>query len=207
MENAAIDLCRHTLAFGRDRSSTGVLILAGPGGNGGDGLALARHLHNAEAGVHIALLGQPSPETDASVNLGICRRMGLGITALDPESDSASPLDSISPQIWEALGGAPVIIDALLGVGLDREVQGITRNLIEHVNSMRRPVVAVDLPSGMDPDTGRALGACIRADLTCTFGGIKRGFGAPEARESTGRVVLCPIGAPRELLDQLADRR
>ncbi len=208
MENAAIGLCERTLAFMRERGSTGALIVAGPGNNGGDGLALARHLHNAGVGVRIALFGRARPESDAGVNLEICRRMGLEMAALDiGEGMGAEGANKqLRAESGLGLGASLAVVDALLGTGLDREVRGAMRSVIEAINTLGLPVIAADTPSGLDSDTGRPLGACVRADLTCTFAGLKRGFAMGNAREFTGEVAVCPIGAPRELLERLADR-
>lgn len=198
MENAAIGLTRGVLDVLERRDLGGVLILCGPGNNGGDGLCAARHLHNAGAPVRVALTAPPRPGSDAEVNHEIARRMGLSLTPLPVEPGPT--LESLSQELT-----SPVIVDALLGTGLDREVGGQARACIEWINASGRPVVSADLPSGMDAETGRALGVCVRATLTCTFAARKRGFAAPGASDLTGRVEVCPIGAPRELLDELSD--
>ncbi len=201
MENAAIGMCGHTLAFMREKGSTGALIVAGPGANGGDGLALARHLHNAGVPVRILMLREPRPGTDAGTQHVICARMGLPISTLE---DPAGASRALGARLSE-LAPSPVLIDALLGTGLDRDVSGPALDLIEAMNASPSPVIAADLPSGMDADTGSPRGACVRAELTCTFAGLKRGLAAPGAGAMTGRVELCPIGAPPELVQQLRD--
>lgn len=198
MENAASAMAAHTLALARVRALTGALILAGPGNNGGDGYALARHLSNAAFPVRLAVAAPSRDGSDAAINRTICARTGLDI--LD-----ANELLGPGALAGAAPGARPLLVDALLGTGLDRDVAGPVRRLIESVNASALPVVAADLPSGMDADTGRPLGVCVRADLTCTFAGLKRGFSAPGAESLTGAVRLCPIGAPRALLDRLAD--
>lgn len=198
MENAASGMARHTLALARERDLSGALILCGPGNNGGDGFALARHLTNAALPTRLALLTPPRDGSDAAINHAICARMGMA------SLDAHELLDPGALE-REAPGGRPLLVDALLGTGLTREVAGPLRALIEGINASGLPVVSADLPSGMDADTGAPLGVAVRADLTCTFAGLKRGFSAPGASELTGRVRLCPIGAPVALLDRLAD--
>ena len=198
MENAAIGMARHVLTQIHEQDLGGALILCGPGNNGGDGLALARHLSNTGIPVRIALTAQPRADSDASINLDICRRMDLPITMLT--DDPASDLDRERARLR-----SPLLIDALLGTGLDREVSGPMRSCIEWINASGRPVVGADLPSGMEADTGLQLGVAVRAGLTCTFAGLKRGFSSPGAGALTGRVEVCPIGAPRALLDELCD--
>ncbi|MFI4896271.1 MAG: NAD(P)H-hydrate epimerase, partial [Phycisphaerales bacterium JB059] len=198
MENAAIGMARHTLALARRRDRSGALILCGPGNNGGDGFALARHLTNAAFPTRLARLSPPREGSDAAINHAICAHMGV---------DSLDARELLDPDALKraAPGDRPLLVDALLGTGLSREVTGPLRSLIEGVNAAGLPVVSADLPSGMDADTGAPLGTAVRADLTCAFAALKRGFAAPGASELTGEVRLCPIGAPLALLDQLAD--
>ena len=190
MENAAIGMCDHTLAFMREHRSMGVLILTGAGNNGGDGLALARHLHTAGVPVQILMLREPRPGTDAGTQHDICTKMGLPISALQDPADAAP---AIRDRLSE-LAPSPVLVDALLGTGLDRDVTGAGD-----------PLIAADLPSGMDADSGKPRGACVRAGLTCTFAGLKRGFASPEARALTGRIQLCPIGATPQLVQRVRE--
>lgn len=198
MENAAIGMARHVLDLIREQKLGGALIFCGPGNNGGDGLALARHLHNAGIPVQIVIISEPRQGSDAAINLEICRRMNLPMTLISETSGGV--LAAVVSEL-----GTPVLIDALLGTGLDREVTGPILSCIEWINASGLPVVSADLPSGTEADSGRALGEAVHADVTCTFAGLKRGFGAPGARAITGRVEVCPIGAPRELLDELCD--
>lgn len=105
-------------------------------------------------------------------------------------------------EAWRPPAGA-VVIDALFGTGLNREVTGAAREAIEAINRLDRtehPVVAVDVPSGLDADTGRPLGAAVRATVTVTMGLPKAGFLAPGAAEFVGEVVVADIGHPPALL-------
>jgi NAD(P)H-hydrate epimerase len=164
------------------------LIICGSGNNGGDGYALARHLHNHGVRVILAPLGEPDPKSDAGINRAICKAMNLGGADLDH-------LDDLS-------GNASIdlIVDAIFGTGLDRPVSGQAARAIEWINRTRRPVLAADLPSGMDCDSGRALGAAVCATRTVTFVGLKRGFLEIEAQKLLGEVFITDIGAPIELL-------
>lgn len=202
MENAARGLCEHALRMlvgAGGRGKTGpekrgigeplALIVCGSGNNGGDGYALARHLHNAQVGVVLAAIGEPKPGSDAAANRDICRKMALR---------------EIGPDALTGFAGADLIVDALFGTGLDRPIEGPAAAIINWINSTGKPVLAVDVPSGLDCDTGRPLGVCVRAAATVTFVALKPGFLAPESKEWTGRIDVVDIGVPRELVERLS---
>ncbi len=199
MENAGANAAR--VAWDRFHPSC-VLILAGTGNNGGDGFVVARHLHNRGCRVRILVAGDPERMTrDARTNLTICERMRLSIGVIDEGQDLASALPA----------DCDLLVDALFGTGLDRAVRGWRGELIAQVNERRASgafrTLSLDLPSGLDADSGQPLGACIRADCTCTFVGPKAGFFCAEASRWLGEVVVCDIGAPRELCEELGIRR
>lgn len=165
-----------------------VLILCGGGNNGGDGLAIARHLHNARVEVLIGLATRPSSYAgDALINWNITRAMNLRTMTATPELIRLRP--------WA------LIVDAVFGTGLAQAPRDPFPALADAVNQSDRPVLAIDVPSGLDCDTGEPLGACIRAKRTITFVAEKAGFAAPVAREYTGTVVVGDIGCPRELYE------
>lgn len=174
------------------------LILCGTGNNGGDGLVAARHLHNRGVEVRTLLIGHADRvRGDAAANLEIARRMGLPLTEAPKNAGEA---------VRTLATGVTVVIDAMLGTGLDRAVGEPFAGAIEAANTLREAgarLVSADLPSGLEADTGRPLGACIRADLTVTFVGPKAGFTSPEAAGWVGRVQVAGIGAPRALEEAL----
>jgi len=192
MENAARGLADEAARMLGHASSPRrrVLIVCGPGNNGGDGYAAARHLHNKGAAVTLAPVGQPRPASDAAINANICRQMRL------PEAR----LEDAQPGEWE------LIIDALLGTGLERPVEGEAAAAIAWMNLAGRPILAADMPSGLDCDTGRPLGHAVRAARTVTFVALKPGFLTADAQPFTGAVIVADIGAPRELVERLARR-
>jgi hydroxyethylthiazole kinase-like uncharacterized protein yjeF len=196
-----------------------VLILAGPGNNGGDGLVAARHLLALGVPVRVLLTAPPSPRSDAGVNLRILRRAKVAIDRLDRPKAFAAAQRQLS-----RLTTGDVLIDALLGTGLSRPVDpdSPVGQLILRANARRakpaRPfALAVDIPSALDADTGQPLlaaksgapsaaPAAFIADQTVTFVGLKRGLLAPAARRWVGRVCVAPLGVPGELVRLLADR-
>lgn len=174
-----------------------VAILCGGGNNGGDGYAMARHLHNA--GVAVALFAAKPPDqlpSDAAVNARIAQKMGL---SLHP-AVSDEEVERYAGQ-WRA---AHVLVDALLGTGFSGVVRPPLDGLIEKVNQLAGPrVVAVDVPSGLDCDTGTAAAMAIKAHVTVTFVATKTGFRRPEAGRWLGRVVVADIGVPPELVQAI----
>ena len=196
MENAG----RGAAAWLRDRpgvpASARCLILCGPGNNGGDGGVVARHLDAWGYPVRVVWFARPDRlRGDAATQWNILARSGLDQAAWDDEA-------SLTPDRLDALlAGADWIIDALLGTGLTRPVEGTLRGAIEAINRAGKPVLALDLPSGLDADRGVPLGAAVRARATATFVAPKLGFARPEAGPYTGEVVVVEIGVPRALLE------
>jgi NAD(P)H-hydrate epimerase len=174
-----------------------VLICCGPGNNGGDGCVIARHLHNTAWQVRLMLAGDPSRLThDTSVNYSIVEAMGLR-PMVAPEGDAQR-------SIAESISQDEVVVDALLGTGFRGEVRSPTDELIHGMNaSDNRAVVAIDVPSGLDCDSGRPSNATIRADLTITFVASKVGFEVETAGSYVGRTIVADIGAPRELIEHI----
>ncbi len=222
MENAAIGLAGGASEFlgdpagpgeagaggssGGAAGGEGVLVVAGRGNNGGDGFAAARHLHNEGRRVAIVLAAPPATYTgDAAVNLRIVTAMGLPIHVAGPDS-VRDAIDAAAADI----DGVGVVIDALLGTGVAGKIIGLYADLIAAINDLGRDgaaVVAADLPSGLDADSGDPLGEgedpAVRADLTVTFAGLKEGFLTLGAQEFLGDVVVSPIGAPTALTTRL----
>ena len=169
-----------------------VLIVAGRGNNGGDGYVAARHLANRGLETQVLVL---APEEqiagDARINLDIILRMGMFVRFLT------------TPVRWdvyrEHLEGASVVVDALLGTGLQGEVREPARTAIELLNQAAKRVVAVDIPSGLDCDTGQPLGLAVRAEVTVTFARAKVGLLKAEAAPYVGRLVVADIGIPPSL--------
>lgn len=201
MENASRGVAGHAmrmLNWPNQTEENKVVVLAGGGNNGGDGFAAARHLKNAGLEVNIVLTTPEGKITsDARVMLNVCRAMK--ITILDASDSIADTL--------AALPSHDLVIDALLGTGISEPVRDGMVDAIEWVNTKQdAPVLSVDIPSGLDCDTGEPLGNAVRADATVTFVGVKKGFLAAEARRFTGDVKIVPIGVPRELVEQLGER-
>ncbi len=167
-----------------------VLVLCGGGNNGGDGLAAARHLHNRGVNVTVGLLVDPDRyRGDALTNWNVVRAMGLTAVPFDTGLLAARPA---------------LVVDAIFGTGLDRPARDPFPAVAMAVDSAGIPVLAVDVPSGFDCQTGEPLGACIAASRTVTFVAEKVGFASEAASQYLGRVTVADIGCPRELVDEVA---
>lgn len=142
-----------------------ILIFCGLGNNGGDGLVLARKLHSLSADVRVYLLGDPNRFTGAArLNLDIVRHLPLNMnqfTACDTLADELAHCDTV--------------VDAIFGTGLNREISGLQEQVIEAINQSKKPVLSLDIPSGVNGDTGQILGAAVQATATVTFGLPKTG--------------------------------
>lgn len=172
-----------------------VLILCGPGNNGGDGGVLARHLDIESIPVQVLWFADPDRlSPDASAQYTILSRSGLNQEAWPGAIDR--------PRLDTLLKNAAWVVDALLGTGLTRPVEGPLRDVIEAVNASGRPVLALDVPSGLDADTGTPQGVAIRALATISFVSSKVGFHQPGAQDYTGQVEAAGIGVPRSLLSE-----
>lgn len=191
MENAGRGAAEVLNAFGIEGL---VVCCCGKGNNGGDGFVIARHLDNWGIAVRVLLFASPTDLTgDAAINFGIIEKSGLAIDRHDrPSLDEASIAASLARADW--------VVDALFGTGLAGPVRPPFDRLIALINASAKKILAVDIPSGLDCDTGRPLGATVRAHHTVTFVAAKKGFAAPESREWTGPVHVVDIGAPRMLI-------
>jgi len=193
MENAAIASADQAQAMMRGDCVGHVLILCGGGNNGGDGLAIARHLHVRGADVTIGLTTDPAKyRGEAKVNWDIVSAMGLHTEEADPRKIAGFR--------------SVLIIDAIFGTGLTKEPRPPFDQIVQAVERLRCPVLAIDIPSGLDCDTGEPLGACMRAERTITFVADKVGFSHPAAQRYTGQVVVAQIGVPRELIDEVVQQ-
>ncbi len=175
-----------------------ILVLVGPGNNGGDGLVAARHLHNWGARVHIYLCTERSSNDP---NYVIVKELGIPCIIASKDQDLVN-LNSILPS-------TNVVIDAIFGTGKLRPLEGIFKQTLTRLRQAKQAmpslkVIALDLPSGLDADTGSADPSCVAADLTITLGYPKLGLFSFPGRDLVGQLVVGDIGIPQNLGDGIA---
>jgi NAD(P)H-hydrate epimerase len=195
MENAGRNLAEaaHRL-LGGHLLERRVIVLCGTGNNGGGGMVAARHLHNRGAAVQVVgagrayqMAGAPAPRLKEVPARQWRILQGMGLTV-------ARDVD---------LAQADLIIDALIGYGLSGDPRGAMAEWIEQANAAKRPILALDTPSGLDTTTGMAGNPCVRAADTLTLALPKTGLLAPQARPFVGQLYLADIGVPPELYHRL----
>jgi ADP-dependent NAD(P)H-hydrate dehydratase / NAD(P)H-hydrate epimerase len=203
MENAAAAVLLEMEKFFGGLAGRRIGIICGKGNNGGDGLALARRLRIRGAAVRVALLSSFAEVSgEARVNLSILRKTGVEL-AQRAGKDALAGLVS-----W-----SDILVDAMLGIGLSSPPQGAYARAVAMVNESDKPVVAVDIPTGVDADTGEVRGAAVRADLTVTMGLLKRGLVFHPGARLAGKVKVADLGMPAEAIEKekiamrLLDRR
>jgi len=194
MENAGREACEVMWRHFPDLARQRVLILAGGGNNGGDGFVIARHLWQRRVQVKVCCLRKLSDyRGDARINLEVLQKLGV---PLEVTGDTES-----MPQLREQLTASDLVVDAILGTGLNAPVRGFYREVIELVNGIERPVFAVDVPSGLDATTGLPLGVCVQARVTATFGLAKIGQLVTPGCSFVGELEVVDIGLPRSITD------
>jgi hydroxyethylthiazole kinase-like uncharacterized protein yjeF len=195
MENAgrgATDVLVRELLDG-DAANARVIVVCGTGNNGGDGLVIARHLLLRGADPTAWICGDEARlSPDARANLDAWRGVGGEVRGLT----AGAPLEPLK----DALGEADVIVDALFGTGLDRPIEGSLADVVCAMNAAAAPRLAVDLPSGLDADTGRTLGVAVDASASATFAHHKLGLLTPGGAALSGRVHVVDIGVPGSLV-------
>src|SRR5471030_140259 len=182
MENAGRAIAD---AAGRAWQGRRVVIVAGPGNNGGDGFVAARHLAERGYAVRVSFVGDKA------------KLKGDAVLAADRWS---GPVEQASPV---SLADCDIVIDALFGAGLDREVDGLPRAMIRAMNATAAPVIAVDLPSGMNGTTGAVMGVAVNATQTVTFFSRKTGHMLLPGRLHCGAIQVADIGIPDQVLEAI----
>lgn len=200
MENAALGLVEAVTELD-DSEADGietVAIFCGPGNNGGDGLALARHLdaRGYELAVFLVTAGKEL-RGDAAVQQAICEQQGIELFPVAPDDD-LEPVLAVARE-------ADLVVDALFGTGLSRPLVGTFAELVEALNDLPVRRLAVDLPSGLNGTRTEVFGPCIDADLTVTFAALKPATVLPPAADHVGEVVVTELGIPPHLVAEVEE--
>jgi len=192
MENAGRACAEVVLAAIEAGDRRPVRVFCGPGNNGGDGFVIARTCRNRGVDVELYFAPELSKletlSSDVRTNAYLWTEMGGVVN----EVASGEAVEALSTPLAES----SVLVDALFGTGLTRPLEGLFGELVEALNAARRPIVAVDVPSGLDADDGRVLGTAIRATETVTFVAPKLGCHAGRGPELCGRMTVAEIGVP-----------
>ncbi|MDP6178885.1 MAG: NAD(P)H-hydrate epimerase, partial [Desulfatiglandales bacterium] len=195
MENAARGATKIFLDHFAPADHSHVLILCGSGNNGGDGFVMARYLHEAGLKVTVMVLSESNKISgDALINFEVIKHMHLKILEVPRQEEWV--------QRRQVMKGSDFLIDGILGTGLNSPVRAFYGQVIEGVNSSGKPVMSIDIPAGLNADTGQIMGVAIKADLTVTFGFPKVGQLVFPGAEIVGRLTRVDIGIP----DNVANR-
>ncbi|UCD31335.1 MAG: NAD(P)H-hydrate dehydratase [Desulfobacterales bacterium] len=192
MENAGRGATRFFLEQFEDLAGKNVGVVAGRGNNGGDGFVIARYLFQKGIRVTVFLLSQSAKvRGDAAANLELLLPLDVPVIELpDQDAFAAHKISLRHQDIW---------IDAIFGTGLKSDVKGFFKTIIDFINHSNKPVFAVDIPSGLNSDTGQPCGTCIRADATATFAFAKTGHILFPGASYTGNLEIVDIGIPAHI--------
>jgi NAD(P)H-hydrate epimerase len=169
-----------------------VLVFIGKGNNGGDGLVVARHLANRGFLVQVAFLEDPTRfKADSLLNFSIVSKMNIPRSLMAAFSEG---------EILELCQETDLVVDAIFGIGIHGPMRGIFEKAIRAINGSQRPVVSIDIPSGLDADNGQVHGVAVKATRTVTLALPKRGLFEGEGPRYAGEIEVADIGIPRELL-------
>jgi NAD(P)H-hydrate epimerase len=194
MENAGLQVLKALRTRFPRPADERIVIVAGKGNNGGDGLVVARHLHNAGAKPEVLLLAsREEVKGDAALNLAVALRLGVPVTEVrTPEHWKRCRMDIVH---------ATVIIDAIFGTGLLKPLEGLHARVVEDINKAGGFKLAVDIPSGLSSDSFEVIGPCVRADMTVCLAAPKVAHVFPPAEECIGDLFVAAIGIPPVLFD------
>ncbi len=200
MESAGKAVAEATLAFareelGREPGGFKAAVCAGRGNNGGDGLVAARYLQAAGAQAVVFILAPKEAGYGELVvrNIQKAKEAGVPVSLV-----TAGELESLAAEF----GKADLLLDALLGVSAVGKPTGPVRRVIQLMNKSGKPIIAVDIPSGLSPDTGHHSGVYITAKRTLTLGFAKTGLMALHAQANTGKITVLDIGYPKALIEE-----
>ncbi|MCM8822987.1 MAG: NAD(P)H-hydrate epimerase [Candidatus Omnitrophica bacterium] len=188
MENAGREIALEARRITKNKKERKIIVIAGPGNNGGDGMVAARHLHCSGYLVAVFFTFDVEKAKEPSfTNYKILVKMNLMCEKAE------------SRRFNLAIKDAELIIDAIFGIGLTRNIEGIERDLILSLNNSGKYIISADIPSGIDADTGEIYGTAVRANSTISFGFGKKGLKTEKGKYYAGKIKIVDIGFPPEL--------
>lgn len=194
MENAGVAVAEQACKLLSQRGPYRVGIVCGSGNNGGDGFVVARHLANLSRDLKVFLIAKARDlQGDSKLHYDKLQTL---------RSVIAEEISSVETLIRFASAGPMLWVDAIFGTGLNRPVEGLAQYCIEAMNESRHPILSIDIPSGLDADTGEILGSAIHATKTVTFVREKIGFNKNNGQLCTGEVIVVPIGIPESAIQK-----
>ena len=195
MENAGIGLVKNV----RDNKKN-ILIVCGKGNNGGDGLVLARQLLSRGNEPEVFIFGKEEQlKGSVKVNYDILKKMNCIISFLKKDNN----IENFNV----AMDKSDLVVDAVFGIGLSREIEGMYKDVINIINDSEKEILAVDTPSGFNCSTGEIFKTCIKAKKTVTFIGEKFGFENKEASKYTGEIVVEQISIPIKIVEKILENK
>jgi len=196
MENAAIRLSEHCLKAIDGIKNPKVVIICGPGNNGGDGMALARLLFNKGVEIKVILAGDMNTvKDDPATYLGIIKKLDIPIESI--------PLNGDHADISRDIRDCDLLVDALLGTGQTRNIGGSYKYIVETINNYAKHIISVDIPTGVNSDNGQIMGCAVKADQTITFGHPKIGIYTHPGAAYAGKIHIEDIAIPPALIDKV----
>lgn len=186
MENAGRAAAEFIKRYAKRKNLKKIIIFCGPGKNAGDGFVLARYLFIWNFDVLVVRLQKEESYKDEDVNLNyqIIKKLKIKI-------------EEFSEKTALLIKKYNIVVDAIFGIGLKRRLEGIYEEAVKLINSSKKPVFCIDIPSGLDADRGEVLGCAVKADYTLSMGFLKKGFKNKLAKKYIGKVILLDIGYPK----------
>ncbi len=200
MENAGRNVAEAVIRELGNDSNKKIVVICGKGNNGGDGYVIARHLVNYGCEVQVFLLAKIDDiigDGDAGLNLRAIKNMKI-------ETREVLDCAAVKAMI-DHIAGCDLVIDSIFGTGLKGELREPAQSAISELNKLNMPVIAVDIPSGLDCNEGEVLGACVKAKKTVTFALPKKGFFVKDGPAHVGELVVTDISIPKELMDNYSE--
>ena len=190
MENAGRLTASEIMRMLKNPKGNFVCVVCGIGNNGGDGFVVARHLMSSGYSVKVFLIGSVTKvKKDPAIHYKILKKLKCPIQSVS----------RLNQNMLKDFKKATLIVDAIFGVGLSREIGAPFKNIIETINESKKRVVSVDIPSGLNATTGKIFGICIKAQKTVTFAVLKKGFLKNQGPKFSGKVIVADIGIPEVL--------